>query len=420
MPARLIAIDRGAAATRATLFDALRRPLATASTRIFFVSKIARLLDHLGYLGRAESRVTASLISDVTKLPPGFRVSTQKDAPDDQPVRLLASVSKKDYESLRNTVTAAPSDLLAALQVETSWLQENRWSAPPGSRALIYWIPAKAMSSVVSRRTLPAATILDADTALFALATDRKRDVLPLMERTLPVMELFRRALLAKIGDEQLQGCCPELTGKDECGLALRNRGHVHAHFIPLSLESRNRGRIDHILVHAPMGFGPVAQRALRTIRKTWAKDISHISVTLVGVGSKESFVEVGGVTILELGTTTIWKSRTPFIFPRHLKSHGANSAGGQIHAELDGRALPSLSSPPAVALPTGGDSSGNTDPHRFRHFVRRRRSGQAAPPTPGAFHVVLTFEKAVSGPVCIGWGSHFGLGMFVPSNSLD
>lgn len=37
---------------------------------------LARLLDHLGYLGRAESRVKASLISASAELPPGTPVSS--------------------------------------------------------------------------------------------------------------------------------------------------------------------------------------------------------------------------------------------------------------------------------------------------------------------------------------------------------
>jgi hypothetical protein len=62
-----------------------------------------------------------------------------------------------------------------------------------------------------------------ADTALFALATDTRRDVLPPMERAFPTMALFRRALLSKSGDEQCAGTCPELTVRTakvgDCGM---------------------------------------------------------------------------------------------------------------------------------------------------------------------------------------------------------
>jgi CRISPR-associated protein Csb2 len=49
---------------------------------------LAHLLDRLGYLGRAESRVRARLVTDDEDLS-GFVVSTLRRGPDDEPVRLL-------------------------------------------------------------------------------------------------------------------------------------------------------------------------------------------------------------------------------------------------------------------------------------------------------------------------------------------
>jgi len=38
----------------------------------------------------------------------------------------------------------------------------------------------------------------------------------------------------------------------------------IGTHFIPLSLDVQNPSRIDHVLVYAPMGFGPLAEGGLR------------------------------------------------------------------------------------------------------------------------------------------------------------
>lgn len=211
-----------------------------------------------------------------------------------------------------------------------------------------------------------------------------------------------------------MRGQCAELTGKEKGGQPLRNRRHDHAHFVPLSLDERNRGRIDHVLVYAPMGFGTIAQRALRTIRKTWAKGLNDIAVTLVGLGVRESFLEVGGHAIRELAESTIWVSRTPFIPPRFLKAHGENSLEGQLRAELRRRGLPALVGHPRVSLQNQGDSAGDEEMRRFRHFVRRRRDGDKLQPPPGVFHLTFTLAGPVLGPLCLGWGSHFGLGLFV------
>jgi CRISPR-associated protein Csb2 len=377
---------------------------------------IAQLVDRLGYLGRAESRVKARLVSQEV-LPSGWDISTERRDVDDEPVRLLAPVPSADYEAWHREVANAPEDLLAAMQIETTVLQQEGWSAPPGSREIVYWRPARAVSSLPAEAARLGGAVAPADTALFALATDRKRDVLPLMERALPTMALFRRALLSIVGDEQQSGSCPELTGKDDQGGWLR-AGHRHAHFIALSIEARNGGRIDHVLVHAQMGFGQTAQRALRRLRRTWAKGIDDISVTLVGMGCLPSFRIIGGSPLPELGRSATWESRTPFIPPRFLKPRGKDSLDGQVRAELRQRNLPDLIATPAVTLPMDANAAG-LQARQFRHFVRTRQNSGAPGPPPGLFRLSLTLDRPVDGPLCLGWGCHFGLGLFVPRAKL-
>jgi CRISPR-associated protein Csb2 len=376
---------------------------------------LAGLLDRLGYLGRAESRVKARLVPP-DALPAGWDVSPHRQNLDDEPVRLLAPLPRTQYEAWRRDHSDAPPDLLAALHIDTATLELGSWNAPPGSREVVYWRPAGALS--LSQSPSPVddcGGVVFADTALFALATDRKRDVLPLMERALPTMALFRRALLSKVGDQEL-GACPELTGKDEQGRPLQE-GHRHAHFIPLCLDARNPERIDHVLVYAPVGFGPAAQGALRRLRKTWAKGIDDIAVTLIGIGDLSSFRTVGGVQLPELARSEKWISRTPFVPPRFLKARGKDSLDGQVRSELRRRGLPDLVGASVVALPRDEDKASARAP-RFRHFVRTIRNSRAPDAPPGVFHLTLHFEREVEGPLCLGWGCHFGLGLFVASGT--
>jgi len=326
---------------------------------------------------------------------------------------LLAPMAIQDYDDWRRGSPNAPEDLLAALQIDTNRLQEEGWNFPPGTRELIYWRPASAFAFVSVPGLSGNAAVDCHDTALFALSTDKKRDVLPLMERALPTMALFRRALLSRIGDEQRLGC-PELTGKDKQGEPLRCK-HRHAHFIPLSLYSESPRRIDHILVYARMGFGPLAERGLRRLRTTWAKGIDDIAVTLIGIGKREEFREVGEDAIPELGSGAAWVSRTPFIPPRFLKSRGKDSIQGQVYAELQRRGLPDFAVAPTVANPTDESEAGRRA-QWFRRFARSRQ-GKGETPPPGLFHVTLTFDRSVDGPICLGWGSHFGFGLFVPAD---
>ena len=48
--------------------------------------------------------------------------------------------------------------------------------------------------------------------------------------------------------------------------------------------------------------------------------------------------------------------------------------------------------------------------------MTRTRHEGRKPGPPPGLFHLTLTLQSAVSGPLCLGWGCHFGLGLYVPT----
>jgi len=377
---------------------------------------LEELLNRLGYLGRAESRIKVRLATDNVDLPE-FLVSMRRKESDDEPVRLLAPVSAEAYADWRQNSPHAPNDLLAALQIDTITLQKEKWNHPPGTRELVYWRPAVALAHAHALASSEDSGTNGDDTALFALSTDKKRDVLPLMERALPTMALFRRALLSTIGDEQQLGVCSELTGKDPEGQPLRSK-HRHAHFIPLSLDGHEPRRIDHVLVYAPMGFGSPAERALRRLRKTWAKGMADIAVTLVGIGKRIAFRTVGGEFVPELGLGTTWVSQTPFIPPRFLKAHGKDSIEGQVRAELERRGFPDLASPPMIALPTDENEAGRRA-RWFRRFAKTHQGNVGTPPA-GPLHLSLTLVRAVEGPICLGWGCHFGLGLFVPAANKE
>jgi hypothetical protein len=116
-----------------------------------------------------------------------------------------------------------------------------------------------------------------------------------------------------------------------------------------------------------------------------------------------DSAVPVLAAALGPTSGATSWVSATPFVPPRHLKRHGRSSLGGQIEAELEVRGL----SPAEVqVLEWTGETLA------FRQFVRRRQQGPQ-PPADVGFAVRLHFNNPVVGPVCLGYGSHYGLGRF-------
>ena len=185
--------------------------------------------------------------------------------------------------------------------------------------------------------------------------------------------------------------------------------GHRHAQILPLDLDGD--GRLDHLLVHAPMGFGVHAQRALRTIRAIYAKD-GRLVVTLAGLGELESFVRLGDKPVRELGEARVWISSTPFIASRHLKSK-RHTLEDQIQAELAWRELPRATSVEVLDRETVVEL-------RFHHFLRVRRDPERAPPSSSFFGLRIELERVIPGPLALGYASHFGLGLFVPESSIE
>jgi CRISPR-associated protein Csb2 len=400
-------------------------------------SSLFRLLaNHLGYLGRSESWVEAEVVSDDHDLPAAGRavphIDGHRPGRGFEQVAVLAPEAPTTYAAWRaREVEAAldaargtggkkpsraalakleqqyPGDLLTCLQLDTSWWKDRNWSQAPGSRQVIYWREATALEvgpPAAPQRAEPARV----RAVLFALTSPGgSRSALPPVARTLPQAELLHRALVSRLGDDPRP--CPELSGRDDLGRPLR--GHQHAHIMPVDLDQD--GHLDHIIVHAPMGLGASAQRAARSLKRTWTKGgTGEIAVALVGQGCLEDLVHLPGLlgrsvsALLEPSRT--WISATPFVPPRHLKKRGRASLEGQLHEELTSRGLPIAR---VGVLPWDGHLP-------LRHAIRRRRQPAPQPPADVAFVVQLTFDAPQSGPICLGYGSHFGLGRFVRQDS--
>ena len=216
---------------------------------------------------------------------------------------------------------------------------------------------------------------------------------------------------------------CPELTGQNRFGQPL-SQGHRHAHILPLDLDDDRR--LDHILIWAPMGLGPTARQAVRSLRHLaigWPA--ASLGVTVVGCGDLNRPQAAGGTfqraarwltfaprsfSACRLAAPGVpdWISATPFVPPRHIKKSARNSLKGQIQAELASRGLPAAQSIDVL-------------PHRsadLADFVRVRCQGRKRPPADVGYAVRLRFHRPLAGPIVLGYGCHFGLGLFQAGSS--
>lgn len=398
---------------------------------------LAELALLLGYLGRAESWVESRLVPMPTL--PANCLPAGDDAgppgPGWEAVALLCAVSAADYhrwfeaqtapihaahapppgkkptkaieKKLQRALAPYPRDLLAALSAETGWLQGHGWSAAPGSKAVRYWRRADALEPaplIVSSSAMPPEPA-----PRFALLTvntpSRNRSALPSVARVFPQGRLLHKALAADHSRDD-----PALTrvllGRD-AGHAARD-AHAHAHLLHLDLDGD--GRLDHVLVWAPAGLSPKALDALRIVRRTWMKGgVGELQVAFAGAGSADLLRSAEGRglalarTLGPAGGACTWVSATAYVAPRFMKSRGKDSLEGQIGYELALRGLPS-------ARVTRLDLR-EAPRDRLRHFVLHADRHQPPVPVPHALR--LDFAEPVEGPICLGFGSHAGLGRF-------
>jgi CRISPR-associated protein Csb2 len=395
------------------------------------------LVSHLGYVGRSESWVLGESISDDVPLPPlghafphtesarpgrGFEqiALTAPDTPADYASWRSGEVDaalkelglpsgKKPTQAQQRKIDAVlstyPMDLIDCLQRDTAWWKAQKWSRAPGTRSALYWREGGALE-VGPPSFARVAGAHRIEMMLLALTTPSgSKSALPPVTRTLPQAELLHHALVSKLGFGGEP--CPELVGRDDTGAPLK--GNVHAHLLSVDLDGD--GRLDHVVIFASMGLGPRAQRAVRDVRKTYTKGgVGELQVATAGAGALSDLRSLGaglsrGVDRL-LGAapgSTRWVSTTPFVPPRHLKRSGRSSLVRQVQEELSVRGFPQAE---VQVIDWDGETLA------LRHFVRSRQCGPQ-PPRDAGFAVRLRFEAPVAGPICLGYGSHFGLGLF-------
>ncbi len=401
------------------------------------------LARHIGYLGRSESWVLGESSPDDAPLPDGLgayphvagrppsagweQVTVMAPEVPDDYVRWREESVKKLLESLplpegKKKASKAlpekrakaeepyPRDLIECLEQDTAWWKRHGWSQPPGSRRVLYWRAGDALATGTPPPRLRPKTSR-VTTMLLALTTPSgTASALPRRTRTMQQGELLHRALIARLKSEAIN--CPELTGKDEQRRPLT--GHRHAHILPIDLDGD--GHIDHVVIHAPMGLGARAQQAVRSLRRTWTKGgVGELQLAVAGLGhlpdlrQLPSPLDTGICTLLGPpdGART-WTSATPFVLPRHLKRKGKNSLEGQVQAELASRGLPKGT----VEVLQWDDNT-----RELRHAMRVRRHPAKPPPVDAGLVLRLVLDRPAHGPITLGYGAHFGLGLFVTAD---
>ena len=203
-------------------------------------------------------------------------------------------------------------------------------------------------------------------------------------------------------------------SGKTLDGSPLRD--HHHAFY--LATDEDSDGRLDHLTIYArgqigsdgqDSGFEEAELKALdafRRLRQVGGKP--DLRLVLLGVGNCDAW---GDAPLL--GQSRQWRSCTPFVLPRHQKTRGRRreTPGEQLGDELRRRGFPE---PIALRELSRCELEGRSI--RWIEFRRERLCGTGSRGQGLGYGFEIEFRAPVSGPICLGYGCHFGLGLFVPA----
>lgn len=214
--------------------------------------------------------------------------------------------------------------------------------------------------------------------------------------------DLLRQAALAMLGGPKEHREATLLGGRTSGGDQLRDQ-HTHAHYLPVFRDRR----LVELVVWVPAGLPPREAAAVLKVHKLWSpweKDW-RLHVRPSGVG------RVADIAPDLVGPSRVWRSATPFVPSRY---PGRREWGAFVRREVE-RETGSRGLAPVV------DVTARTD-RDWREFVRYRpskrfvRDQRQSHASRAGCVVELTFAEPVTGPITLGFLSHFGLGLLLPA----
>lgn len=228
--------------------------------------------------------------------------------------------------------------------------------------------------------------------AYFVLSGDS-----PPIEKTIDVADLMRLAAMSKFQQMLGRSNIPTVIS----GHSSEPLNHSHALWLPYDADAD--GFIDHIAVYARYGFGRVEMQILSGITEMFNNSMRM----------RLHFKRFDGMT--ELGQecnlfarSQKWRSVTPYYTPWHMKKKAGIK--DQIEKELS-KAVESVRIDSELMIYTCKNKRTPT-----RQF-RTRRNGKS-PITNIGRSLEIRFKEPFMGPLALGYGKHFGLGLFVPAGN--
>lgn len=361
---------------------------------------LARLLRRISYLGRAESWAELTLVDvqdgswdcwpDETASTSNATSLLALSSADE-----LAAWAEQQPKPSRKNVRDVPRGMWDVLTFDGQRYRDEGWTDVPGTRRARYVFARPLFRRAAVPRPAMRA-VAPATVARFAI----RSAVLPRLHEAVAIGERLRIAAMSV--SRRISGDArPVFSGHVQGG----NSDHGHAMYLAISEDPRNAGFIDHLVISAKCGFEGEDVITLQTIRKLWGHGGHDLELILLGIGRPADY---GGTTtprssILARGTT--WESVTPFVPTRHPKLVRGVEVEG-IEDQLRRACVHLLGIEPRAVTPFGRREDWST-------FRRRRLGGGGRRGPDRAYGARLVFDQEIEGPIALGYGCHFGLGLF-------
>lgn len=364
------------------------------------------ILKNMHYFGRAESWCRASVCNTEQHKPPNCSPLESHDVHPASKELVRVLMPRKDVSFVDLAKPDPNSNVMKSLSVTTQQLQNKHYIDPPGGR----WVQYTRPQNCFEEKTHPHSKFsLFSNVSLVRYAV--VGSVRPHIKDTLRVGDTARNACMSKYGQRKTGETSHIFAGKDRNGKPLTN--HMHAFYLP-TYETQNK-EIDHLTIYAPGKFnGDELQVLLTDLKYLYRYGTSRVGLVFQGCGTPDNFQDV---SILKKATK--WRSVTPLILSRHIKYRGSGSnrrivdgPEDQIHDEIRKRYGEQYKLV-NITINDGGRVGINSTQVRSIDFFRWRKHGSVGDSK--TYDVTLEFQDEVSGPLVLGYASHFGLGMFAP-----
>ena len=358
------------------------------------------LLGSLRYLGRAESMCHAFLTKPTVVANCRPLGATRLDKVDSVPREGTAHPTVGQNQEITKVLVPSADATLEDLCSRTFELHKENKAYPPHTSLVEYVRPLGSLSAV------PRAVAAPNNVRITVVRYRIDERVCPLLTETMRIGDAFKRAAMSCYKKTNGVGSkSANLSGMSADGGYLRAD---HSHTFYLATDDEGDRRLDHVTVMSATPFGRGELDALAAVR----------SVRHDGKNLRVTYVQRGGIEDFDLplfGTGQRWVSSTPYVPNRHVKVRGR----GDARRVIDG---PEEQVAREIAVRGMGTARVKRLPVRTRipprggflpvQYKTWRKIGL---PGFGAYAMSIEFDMPVTGPIALGHGSHFGLGLFVP-----